>query len=64
MNKHLIFIAGICLSLGLMAEPIPQGYYDHINGLSDSLLKSALHDSICGGIRYEYGALPNGWRAT
>lgn len=56
MNKHLIFIAGICLSLGLMAEPIPQGYYDHINGLSDSLLKSALHDSICGGTRYEYGA--------
>lgn len=55
MKKHLFLIAGLCLGLGLMAEPIPQGYYNHINGLSDSLLKSALHDSACGGIRYEYG---------
>ena len=55
MNKHLFLIAGLCLAVSLMAEPIPQGYYNHINGLSDSLLKSALHDSACGGIRYEYG---------
>lgn len=53
-----------CMALGVMqvlllgsiwAEPIPTGYYNHAQGLKDSLLKSALHDSICRGIRVSYG---------
>ena len=39
----------------LYAEPIRVNYYAHIEGLQDSALKSALHDSISGGIRYDYG---------
>ncbi len=39
----------------MRAEPIRKNYYAHIEGLRDSALKSALHDSICGGVRYDYG---------
>ena len=39
----------------LYAEPIRPTYYAHIEGLRDSALKSALHDTISGGIRYDYG---------
>lgn len=54
-TTRLFLLLSLGLTLALHAEDIPTGYYDHINGLSDSLLKSALHDSICGGVRYEYG---------
>ena len=62
MKKTLSLLSVVLCSLGLMAESIPAGYYNHINGLSDSLLKSALHDSICGGVRYEYG--PNQYHSS
>lgn len=39
----------------LWAEPIPQGYYDIAQGKADSVLKSALHDTIKGGERFHYG---------
>lgn len=55
-TTRLFLLLSLGLTLALHAEDIPTGYYDHINGLSDSLLKSALHNSICGGVRYEYGA--------
>ena len=57
MNKRLIYTLFIlhiaCITV--CAEPIRTGYYAHIEGLHDSLLKSALHDSISGGERYAYG---------
>ncbi len=37
------------------SEDIPEGYYAKADGKKDSLLKSALHDTICKGIRYVYG---------
>lgn len=46
-------LAGI--TVGVMAEAIPSGYYDGVQGLKDSVLKSALHDSICKGVRVSYG---------
>lgn len=57
MNRCLtyIFLILSVASAGLRAEPIRKDYYSHIEGLSDSALKSALHDSICDGVRYEYG---------
>ena len=57
MRKRLVntFLA-LHIVLGVMyAEPIRNTYYSHIEGLRDSALKSALHDSIAGGVRYEYG---------
>lgn len=52
-----ILIGCVCvLAAGnAYAEPIRPSYYSHIEGLRDSALKSALHDSVSGGIRYVYG---------
>ena len=57
MHKRLIhtFILYHFVCCILYAEPIRPGYYAHIEGLRDSALKSALHDTISGGIRYDYG---------
>ncbi len=56
MHKRLIYIVFLLsFSTILCAEPIRVNYYAHIEGLRDSALKSALHDSVCGGVRYEYG---------
>ena len=38
-----------------MAEAIPAGFYDAINGTQDSVLKSTLSLLVRGGERYEYG---------
>ncbi len=54
MRTRLTLLLLVCTSL-LWAEPIPQGYYSHAQGLKDSLLKAALHDSICMGWRVHYG---------
>ena len=40
----------------MMAEDIPAGFYDAINGTQDSVLKSTLSLLVRGGERYEYGA--------
>jgi endonuclease I len=49
----------LCIAMGSLrvaqGEPIRPTYYTHADGKKDSLLKAALHDSICGGLRYEYG---------
>ena len=55
MKQTLSLLVFVLISSSLAAEDIPAGYYSHINGLSDSTLKSALHDSISGGVRYNYG---------
>lgn len=52
-NQLLIFFC--ILPLFIWAESIPEGYYNEAQGLSDSLLKSALYDTISRGIRFSYG---------
>ncbi len=54
MKTRFTLFLLVCTTL-LWAEPIPQGYYNHAQGLKDSLLKAALHDSICMGWRVHYG---------
>ena len=51
----LLCLTATCL-LTASAEPVRPNYYAHADGLKDSLLLAALHDSVCGGLRYEYGA--------
>lgn len=56
MRKVFLSIIFIILSvLCIFAEDIPDGYYDKIDGLQDSVLKSTLHEIIQGGERYAYG---------
>lgn len=55
MLRHKLFFLLALLPVLLLAEPIPVGYYDAAQGLRDSLLKAALHDTIGGGIRFHYG---------
>ena len=62
MKRASIFIATILFSVGMMAEDIPAGYYDAINGKQDSVLKSTLSLIVRGGERYEYG--PNQYHST
>ena len=54
MRTHTLFIA-LCLSVSLLADEIPVGYYDAIQGTQDSVLKSTLSLIVRGGTRYEYG---------
>ena len=56
MQKHLFLVITVFFSLGMMAEDIPTGFYDAINGTQDSVLKSTLSLLVRGGERYEYGA--------
>lgn len=55
MKKTLVLFASICVSVIAMAEMIPAGYYDNINGTQDSVLKSTLSLIVRGGTRYDYG---------
>ncbi len=55
MQKHLFLILTVLFSIGMMAEDIPTGFYDAINGTQDSVLKSTLSLLVRGGERYEYG---------
>ena len=55
MKKHLLTLIALFCSICMMAENIPTGYYDAINGTQDSVLKSTLSLIVRGGERYEYG---------
>ena len=55
MKKHLFLVITVLFSVGMMAEDIPTGFYDAINGTQDSVLKSTLSLLVRGGERYEYG---------
>ena len=55
MKKLLLLCATIIVSLSVMAEAIPAGFYESINGTQDSVLKSTLSLLVRGGERYEYG---------
>ncbi len=54
MKRHTLLLL-LLTSIALQAEDIPAGYYDAIEGLTDSVLKSQLSTIIYGGERYEYG---------
>ena len=55
MKKHFFLLSALLFSVGMMAEDIPAGYYDAIDGKQDSALKSTLSLIVRGGERYEYG---------
>ena len=55
MKKHFLLLPALLFSASMMAEDIPAGYYDAIDGKQDSVLKSTLSLIIRGGERYEYG---------
>ncbi len=62
MKRHLLLFAIIVCSVSLVAEDIPVGYYDAIQGTQDSVLKSTLSAIVRGGTRYEYG--PNTYHSS
>ena len=55
MKKHVLFALTLFFAVGMMAEAIPEGYYDGINGKKDAELKTTLSELVRGGIRYDYG---------
>ena len=64
-RKHLwqriCFVScGLLLTVGVYAE-VPTGYYAEAQGLSDSLLRHALYDTIRGGVRIHYGTQGYGY---
>lgn len=61
MKKFFSFLM-VLVAIPLFAESIPDGYYDAIEGLQDSVLKSTLSTICHGGERYDYG--PNSYHST
>ena len=56
MKKYLSLSIALFFALGMLAEAIPAGFYDGINGKKDADLKTALNLLVRGGERYEYGS--------
>lgn len=55
MRRHFVLLAGLIAILPVLAEDIPAGFYDAINGKQDAALKTALSLIVRDGDRYEYG---------
>lgn len=55
MKRIFPIICAALLPLCVFAEPIPEGYYDGIDGKQDAELKTTLSRICGGGERYEYG---------
>lgn len=55
MKKLFLLCASLIVCLAVMAEAIPVGFYDAVDGKQDSVLKSTLSLLVRGGDRYEYG---------
>lgn len=55
MKRHFLLWATLITCLAVMAEAIPAGFYDGINGKQDAELKTTLSLLVRGGERYEYG---------
>lgn len=55
MKRHYLLLVSVFFSAVMMAEDIPVGYYNTIQGTQDSVLKSTLSLIVRGGIRYDYG---------
>ena len=54
-------VVGLLLLVGTISAKIPAGYYAEAQGLSDSLLRQALYDTIRGGVRIHYGTQGYGY---
>lgn len=55
MRRIICIIVLVMGALGFRAESIPDGYYSDIEGLKDSILKTALHNIISVSEHYAYG---------
>ena len=55
MKRNVLFVLTLFFAVGLMAEAIPEGFYNGINGKKDAELKTTLSELVRGGDRYEYG---------
>ncbi|MBQ0076355.1 MAG: endonuclease [Bacteroidales bacterium] len=55
MKKHLFLLTLLSISLMMWAEAIPTDYYKACNGKKDAALKTALSETVKGGVRYLYG---------
>ena len=55
MKRHFLFLAVLMAIMPVLAEDIPENYYDAIDGQQDAALKTALSLIIRNGDRYEYG---------
>lgn len=55
MKRHFLLWATLITCLAVMAEAIPAGFYDGINGKQDAELKTTLSLLVRGGERYDYG---------
>ena len=55
MKKIYSILFSVCFSIGMLAEDIPAGFYEAINGKKDAELKTTLSQLVRGGDRYEYG---------
>lgn len=55
MKKLFLLCLSLVICLCVMAEAVPAGFYEDINGKQDSVLKSTLSLLVRGGERYEYG---------
>ena len=55
MKRLYLLLTVFIYVSALLAEDIPYGYYDAIDGTQDSVLKSTLSLIVRGGERYEYG---------
>ena len=56
MKKTFTLLLGLLVGLTISAEQMPKDYYNAINGKKDAELKTAIHDIISGGQRYQYGS--------
>lgn len=55
MKKYLSLSIALFFALGMLAEAIPAGFYNSINGKKDADLKTTLSQLVRGGERYDYG---------
>lgn len=56
MKKHLVLLTLLSMSLLMWAENIPVDYYKVCEGKKDAALKTALSQTVKGGVRYRYGS--------
>ena len=53
MKRNVLFVLTLFFAVGLMAEAIPEGFYNGINGKKDAELKTTLSELVRCGDRYD-----------
>ena len=56
MKKTILLLVTVFVSISLMAEQMPEDYYNAANGKQDAELKTALYNIIKEGTRMSYGS--------